>query len=261
MTGLTLELHGVGYVTDGAVLVDSVDLTAAPGQVLGIVGPNGAGKSTLLRIMAGELAATSGTVLLDGRDVARIRPRHLALQRAVLPQQTVLQFAFRAHEVVMMGRNPHRGSSSAEDERITAQAMEQTDTLTLAHRMYPTLSGGEQARVSFARVLAQQTPVVLLDEPTGSLDIRHQELMMGSLRRLASEGATVVAVLHDLNLAARYADRVGLMDRGRMVEVAATAEVLRPELLSGVYAHPVTVTRHPTANCLVVLPDGHTPSG
>jgi iron complex transport system ATP-binding protein len=196
-------------------------------------------------------------VLLDGRSIATMRPRRLALQRAVLPQQTVLQFAFRAHEVVMMGRNPHRDSSPAEDEAIVTRAMELTDTQQLAHRMYPTLSGGEQARISFARVLAQRTPVVLLDEPTGALDLRHQELVMVALRRLAVEGATVVAVLHDLNLAARYADRIGVMHGGRLVEVAATNEVLRPELLSAVYAHPVTVVPHPTADCLVVLPDGH----
>jgi iron complex transport system ATP-binding protein len=257
MNRIGLEARGVGYVTDGAVLLDGVDMTAAPGEILGIVGPNGAGKSTLLRILAGELPPTSGTVLLDGRDVAAIRPRRLALQRAVLPQQTALQFAFRAHEVVMMGRNPHRGAAPGEDERIAREAMEQTDTLQLAHRLYPTLSGGEQARVSFALVLAQQTPVVLLDEPTGSLDLRHQELVMRSMRRLAGEGATVVAILHDLNLAARYADRVGLMDRGRMVELAATSDVLRPELISAVYGHPVSVVPHPTADCFVVLPDGH----
>jgi iron complex transport system ATP-binding protein len=257
MNGTTLEVRGVGYVTDGAVLLEDIDLSAESGQILGIVGPNGAGKSTLLRIMAGELSPTTGEVLLGERNVATIRPRRLALQRAVLPQQTVLQFAFRAHEVVMMGRNPHRGSSPAEDQGIVTEAMEQTDTLQLAHRLYPTLSGGEQARVSFARVLAQRTPVVLLDEPTGSLDLRHQELVMATLRRLADEGATIVAVLHDLNLAARYADRVGLMDRGHMVEVSATNDVLRPELLSAVYAHPVTVVPHPAADCLVVLPDGH----
>jgi iron complex transport system ATP-binding protein len=257
MNGITLEVRDVGYVTDGATLLDGIDLAAESGHILGIVGPNGAGKSTLLRIMAGELSPTTGAVLLDGRDVGTIRPRRLALQRAVLPQQTLLQFAFRSHEVVMMGRNPHRASSPAEDEAIVREAMEQTDTLQLAHRLYPTLSGGEQARVSFARVLAQRTPVVLLDEPTGSLDLRHQELVMAALRRLADGGATIVAVLHDLNLAARYADRVGLLDRGRMVEIAATNDVLRPELLSAVYAHPVTVVPHPTADCLVVLPDGH----
>ena len=137
---------------------------------------------------------------------------------------------------------------------MVASALEETDTGHLAERRYPTLSGGEQTRVSFARVLAQQTPVILLDEPGGALDIKHQELVMATLRGLADAGAAVVAVLHDLNLAARYADRVGLMNRGSLVALAPTQEVLRTELLSEVYEHPVVVVPHPRLDCPLVLP-------
>ena len=153
-----------------------------------------------------------------------------------------------------MGRYPHRRSSPAEDLEVARAAMAETDTLHLADRRYPTLSGGEQTRVSFARVLAQRTPVVMLDEPTGSLDIRHQELVMATLRALADQGTAVLAVLHDLNLAARYADRVGVMSRGRMQAVAPTADVLRSDLLTDVYGHPVTVVPHPLLDCPLVLP-------
>jgi iron complex transport system ATP-binding protein len=254
MNGLAVEAIDLRYDVDGAVLVDGVDLTVRPGEMLGVVGPNGAGKSTLLRLLAGEIEPTSGRVVVGGRDVASLKPRDLARLRAVMPQHTVLQFAFRAIEVVMMGRNPHRESSAAEDLRVARRVMEATDTAHLADRSYPTLSGGEQARVSFSRVLAQETPIVMLDEPTGSLDLRHQETVMGILGDLARRGAAVFAVLHDLNLAARYADRVGVMDRGRMVEIAETRKVLRSDLLESVYRHAVAVVPHPFEDCPLVLP-------
>jgi len=180
----------------------------------------------------------------------------LARRRALLPQHTLLQFAFRALDVVLMGRYPHRDSSAEEDRATADLAMEGTDTTHLATRLYPTLSGGAQTRVSFARVLAQETPVVMLDEPTVSLDLRHQELVMGLLRSLAGEGAAIIVVLHDLNLAARYADRVALMSRGRLAALAPTREVLRAELLSDVYQHPVMVVPHPHLDCPLVLPVG-----
>ena len=254
MRAPAVEARRVGYRVDGSSLVDGVDLTVRRGEVLGVVGPNGAGKSTLLRLMAGELAPSAGSVLIEGRDASSYRPRDLALLRAVMPQQTVLQFAFRAVEVVLMGRNPHRESSASRDVEVARRVMDLTDTAHLAERSYPTLSGGEQARVSFGRVLAQETPIVMLDEPTGSLDLRHQEVVMGILADLAARGAAVLAVLHDLNLAARYATRVGLMDGGRMVAVGATREVLREDLLSRVYRHRVAVVPHPHEDCVLVLP-------
>ncbi|HSR14226.1 MAG TPA: heme ABC transporter ATP-binding protein [Gemmatimonadales bacterium] len=249
-----LEARRLAYAVDEAVLVDGVDLRAEPGELLGIVGPNGAGKSTLIRLLSGELPPTGGEVLIGGRSLRHYRPRDLALLRSVLPQQTVLQFAFRVREVVGMGRYPHRHSSAAEDLASVAEAMDRVEVTHLADRLYPTLSGGEQTRTSIARVLAQDGPALLLDEPTASLDIRHQELVMGVLSDLRSAGVGVIAVLHDLNLAARYADRVGLMDQGRMVALGLPEEVLRADLLTEVYAYPVAVEQHPLLDCPLILP-------
>lgn len=241
---------------EGATLVDGVTLTVAAREVLGVIGPNGAGKTSLLRLLAGEVAPSAGRVTLGGVPLASLRPLELARRRALLPQHTLLQFAFQALDVVLMGCYPHRDSSAEQDRAAVRLAMERTDTTHLAARLYPTLSGGEQTRVSFARVLAQETPVIMLDEPTMSLDLRHQELVMGLLRSLAGEGAAVIVVLHDLNLAARYADRVALMNQGRLAALAPTREVLRADLLSDVYQYPVTVIQHPHLDCPLVLPVG-----
>ena len=256
MSGPLLAAEGLTLRVADTILVDGINLTVSPGEILGLVGPNGAGKTSLLRMLAGEVEPTSGSVTLDGVPLAAWRPRDLARRRALLPQHTLLQFAFRALDVVLLGRYPHRDSSAEEDLETARRAMEGTDTSHLAARIYPTLSGGEQTRVSFARVLAQETPLVMLDEPTTSLDLRHQELVMGLLRSLADEGAAVVAVLHDLNLAARYADRVALMSQGRLAALAATREVLRADLLTEVYQHPVVVIPHPHLDCPLILPGG-----
>ncbi|MCB2223808.1 MAG: heme ABC transporter ATP-binding protein [Actinobacteria bacterium] len=249
-----LRAAGVTFRAGDTALVDAVDLDLDPGEVLGIVGPNGAGKSTLLGLLAGDLVPDEGEVLLDGRPVGAHRPLELARRRAVLPQSTVLQFAFRVLEVVMMGRYPHREATPADDDASVEAAMARADIGHLRHRMFPTLSGGERARASFARVLAQDSPIVLLDEPSASLDVRHQELVMSVLRSLADAGGSVAAILHDLNLAARHADRVAVMSGGKVVEAGPTAEVLRADLLTAVYQHPVAVVPHPELDCPLVLP-------
>ena len=250
-----LEAREVSYRAGSALLVDGVSLALAPGEVLALVGPNGAGKSTLLRLLAGDLTSSSGEVLLDGRPLASYGPRELALRRAVMPQQTVLQFAFTAREVVLMGRSPHlRGAEREHDFAVAHACMMRTDSAQFAGRAYPTLSTGEQQRVTLARVLAQQTPILLLDEPTSSLDIRHQEMVMQIAREAAEEGAAVLAVLHDLNLAAAYADRIAVLRRGRLVAAGAPADVLTGELLSDVFEHPILVTPHPVRPCPLVVP-------
>lgn len=249
-----LATRDLVYTVDDTVLVDGIDLAAAPGELLGIVGPNGAGKSTLIGLLAGELTPTSGDVLIQGRSVSEYRPRELALLRSVLPQQTVLQFAFRVRDVVRMGRYPHRESTIAEDLVAVAEAMDQVEVSHLADRLFPTLSGGEQTRASIARVLAQDGPAVLLDEPTASLDIRHQEMVMGVLSDLRDAGVGVIAVLHDLNLAARYADRVALMSSGRLAACGSPDDVLRADLLTEIYGYPVAVEQHPLLDCPLILP-------
>jgi iron complex transport system ATP-binding protein len=227
-----------------------VTLAVEPGEVLVLVGPNGAGKSTLLRVLAGDLAPTSGRALLDGKPIDRYPPRELALKRAVLPQQTVVQFAFTAREIVEMGR----GERGIADDAIVTHSLARTETLHLADRIFPSLSGGEQARVTLSRVLAQDAPILLLDEPTAALDLHHQQLVMAVARDLAAEGARVVAILHDLNLAASFADRIGLMKDGRLAALGTPWETCRTDLLSEVFSCEIAIARHPARNCPLIIP-------
>jgi iron complex transport system ATP-binding protein len=243
--------RGLGFVVDGLPLVDGIDLEAVSGEILAILGPNGAGKTTLLRLLSGEWAPTVGTVELLGRPLAAMTPMEQARVRAVLPQQTMLTFAFRCLDVVLMGRY---AAAPGDDEGVARRSMQVTDSTHLADRTYPTLSGGEQTRVSLARVLAQETPVLFLDEPTASLDLRHQELVMQTLRGLADRGAVVVAVLHDLNVAARFADRVALLADGRMHAVGTTGEVLTGPIVEAVYHQTVAVVPHPVLGSPLILP-------
>jgi iron complex transport system ATP-binding protein len=232
-----LKMRNVSFSAGKAQLLRDVSLDAAAGEVLAVVGPNGAGKSTLLRLLAGELSPTNGEVLIDGKPLKSYGAAALALKRAVLPQQTILTFAFSALEVVLMGRNPHLkdGWPNKDDEQIAQRAMEHTETTSFAPRKFPSLSGGEQARVTLARVLAQEAPLLLLDEPTSSLDVRHQEQVMATARRLAVAGACVLVILHDLNLAAAYAHRIAVLHQGSLVACDVPAAVLQPELLKEVF--------------------------
>jgi iron complex transport system ATP-binding protein len=240
-----LEAIDVSYQIGPAVLVDGVSLEARAGEVLSVVGPNGAGKSTLLRLLTGELQPTAGDVRLAGRTLGEYSPKQLALKRAVLPQQTMLQFAFTVRAVVEMGRDPHirHGESRREDLEAVDRALGETDMMPFAERIYPSLSGGEQSRVNLSRVLAQETRILLLDEPTSSLDVRHQEMVMRLAHRLSSEGACVLVIVHDLNLAAAYSDRIALLQRGRLVTIGSTCEVLRDDVLSDVFECPLRVLR------------------
>jgi iron complex transport system ATP-binding protein len=250
-----LQAIDAGFAIGSRWLVQDITLALHRGEVVALAGPNGAGKSTLLRLLAGDVAPTRGQVLLDGRPVGAYRPRDLALRRAVLPQQTNLQFAFTAKEVVEMGRSPHQATPEA-DEAVVLSSLQRTEALHLAQRPFPSLSGGEQTRVSLARVLAQETPILLLDEPTASLDLRHQQLVMSVARAIASDGGTVVVVLHDLNLAAAFADRIAILSDGRLAALGTPWDTLTESRLSEIFSCPVAVVRHPARDCPVVIPLG-----
>ena len=254
--GPVLESRGVTFRAAGRALVEDVSLTLSGGEVLALVGPNGAGKSTLLRLLAGDLRPAAGAVLLDGRPLASYRPADLARRRAVLPQSTALAFAFTALQVVLMGRHPHQGGPAGDrdDLAVAHAAMTRTETLDLAGRRFPTLSGGEATRVTLARVLAQETPLLLLDEPTAHLDPRHQQAALALARDLAGRGAGVLAVVHDLNLAAAYADRVLLLHAGRLVAGGAPWDVLQAPRLTAVFGLPFAVLHHPTLDCPLIVP-------
>ncbi|MDO9624457.1 MAG: heme ABC transporter ATP-binding protein [Pseudomonas sp.] len=230
------------------VLAD-IDLELQPGEVLGVLGPNGAGKSTLLGALCGELQPSCGQVLLDQRHLGDWQGAERARRLAVLPQTSTLNFAFRVEEVVAMGRLPH-ASGRLRDAQIIHEALQAADATHLAGRSYLALSGGERQRVHLARVLAQLWPggegqVLLLDEPTSMLDPLHQHTTLQATQAFAGQGAAVLVILHDLNLAARYCDRLLLLDGGRAHALGRPEQVLRAEPLQAVFGLEVLVQRHP----------------
>ncbi|SDS27679.1 heme ABC transporter ATP-binding protein [Corynebacterium timonense] len=233
----------VSVAIHGTTIVDSVSLTAHPGEVTGLIGPNGAGKSTVLAALSGGVALSSGAVECAGLDVAAASPAELARVRSVMLQDVSVAFGFLVRDVVAMGRAPW-GRSSRDAELIDA-SLAAAGIEHLQDRQVTTLSGGERARVALARVLAQQTPVVFLDEPTAALDVRYQEATMGTARVLADRGRTVVVVLHDLSLAAAYCDRVACLKGGRLVAAGRVDEVYTPETLSRVYDWDLSITPSP----------------
>ncbi|MFD5294825.1 heme ABC transporter ATP-binding protein [Streptomyces mutabilis] len=249
------EAEGVRVHLGGRPVLDGVVVTVRAGEVLALVGPNGAGKSTLLGVLAADVPAAEGVVRVHGRPVADWTAPELALRRAVLPQSASLSFPFPVEEVVRMGRAPWAGTDLAdEDDAAVAEAMARTEVTGFAGRPFSALSGGERARVALARVLAQRSPLLLLDEPTAALDLRHQELVLRLCRERARAGDAVVVVLHDLALAAAYADRVAVLRAGRIAADGPPARVFSEELLSDVYDQPVEVLPHPRTGAVLVLP-------
>ncbi|WP_460116054.1 heme ABC transporter ATP-binding protein [Pseudomonas sp. H2_D02] len=230
------------------VLAD-LDLQLNPGEVLGVLGPNGAGKSTLLAGLCGELRPAQGQVWLDDRPLIQWAGAERARRLAVLPQSSTLDFAFRVEEVVGMGRLPHQ-SGRVRDGQIVEWTLQAADAVHLQGRNYLDLSGGERQRVHLARVLAQLWPgeagqILLLDEPTSMLDPLHQHTILHAVREFAGRGAAVLVILHDLNLAARYCDRLLLLASGRPVALDTPRQVLRPEPLKAVFGLDVLVQTHP----------------
>lgn len=259
---VVVRAEGLTVRRGGRALLDGVDLTVRAGELLALVGPNGAGKSTLLSALSGDVTGgptrgerDSGTVRLLGRPLPEWSPPELALRRAVLPQEAAVSFPFSVTELVAMGRAPWAGLSSPDrDDALVRDAMAEVGVTHLADRRFPTLSGGERARVMFARVLAQDTHLLLLDEPTAALDIRHQELVLSIARGLASRGGAVIVVLHDLGLAAAYAHRVAVLSGGQVAARGTPADVFSSSLLSAVYRHEVEVLPHPRTGVPLVVP-------
>jgi iron complex transport system ATP-binding protein len=248
--------HGVTYSVDGATLLHDVTVELHPGMLVALLGPNGAGKSTLLRVLSGDLEPTAGTLLLDGRPLTGHTLRDLAVRRAVLPQASHLTFPFSAYEVVLLGRHPHlaRRRETVDDHTIAEGSMRRTETTRFRDRSYPTLSGGEQARVGLARVLAQDTSIVLLDEPTAHLDPRHQHHVLATARELTHSGTAVLAVLHDLNLAATHADAVVVLADGRVCASGTPWDALTEETLEDVFGLPFRRITHPERDVPLLIP-------
>lgn len=256
MSEPTIVASDVTFRVGDAVLVSSVDLEVASGELVAVIGPNGAGKSTLLDLLSGNTDPSKGEILIRGLDTSRSLPGELALERSILTQREPVDIPYTAAQIVEMGRFPHRreeSNSREKDAAAVADAMQQTDTTRFANRAYRTLSKGEQTRVSLARVIAQATPIILLDEPTTALDVAHQERIMRRVVGLADEEKTIVVVLHDLNAAAVYSDRIIVMNKGGVVADGAPRDVLQADLLTTVYGQPMVVVDHPFRDCPLVL--------
>ena len=246
MSAAMLEARGVGIRLGQRQVVNAASLSLHRGHFTVLAGPNGAGKTTLLRALAG-LVACEGSIVLDGRPLGAWSPRERARRIGYLPQGSAFSWPMTVESIVALGRYPHGdpfSSATPEDRRAVQSALAATATADLAHRVVTQLSGGERARVALARALATQAGLLLADEPTVSLDARHQLVVMELLQKAAHDGAAVLAVIHDLALAARFADRVIVIDRGRIVaqgEPSATLDAARIAEVFGVETEAVVI--------------------
>ena len=253
-----LKLEGITVSYGSRKVLNDISLEVNSGELLALIGPNGAGKSTLVRAVSGVIPVQNGKMSSDETDLMALTSMQRARSLAVVPQAVSLPPAFTVWETVLMGRTPYLnflGQVSVKDEEIARLALTRVDTLDLSERRVGELSGGEQQRVLLARALAQSTPILLLDEPTSNLDLHYQVSFMDTVSSLAHRDSLAVLVaLHDLNLAARYSDRVVLLVNGKIKATGTPREVLTPELISAVYHLPVQVIPHPFADVPLVLP-------
>jgi iron complex transport system ATP-binding protein len=250
-----LRAESLAYRIGRAEILRGVSLRVQPGELLGLIGPNGAGKTTLLRLLLGVLAPSAGAVYLKGRPLARLKPRERARVAAYLGQESSSAFPFPVLDVVLMGRYPHVGRLAREgqaDLEKARRALAYVGLAGLEGRFFHELSGGERQLALFARVLAQETELLLLDEPTANLDIRHQDLFFSMALELAREGKAVVACVHNLNVASQYCSRLVLLSRGAVAADGKPEEVLRPEVLDPVFTTRTVITANAATGSLMV---------
>ena len=258
-----VDVADVSVTFGDATILEGVSCEVEAGEFVGLVGPNGAGKTTLLRTISGAIDPTDGHVTVGDVPMHEVRSRVASRQVATVPQDTALSFSFPVRDVVAMGRYPHRSRFAPpdpRDEELVASALEQTATDHLAERPIDEVSGGERQRVLLARAIAQDTPALLLDEPTASLDVNHQIETLELVSRCARSGSAVVAAIHDLDLAARYCDRLVLLADGRVVASGPPRAVLTTETIAGAFETDAVVTPNPVtgSESVTALPDrGH----
>jgi iron complex transport system ATP-binding protein len=266
MSNPALRCENLRYVVRGKVLIADASLSLAEGEVTVIVGPNGAGKSTLLRLLTGEIKPAQGRVLIGDEALASIPPWRLAAKRAVMMQAARLAFPFTVREVVALGvAGIGRAMTASARENVVHEALVASDVAHLTARAYQTLSGGEQQRVQFARALAQlqagrsleQRQLLFLDEPVSSLDLRHQLALLDAATEIARSGVAVLAVLHDLNLALSYADRLIVVHDGRVAANGAADVVLTDTLLQSVFGVTLPLKATPPGGAPFLLPQMH----
>ncbi|MBE9125219.1 MULTISPECIES: ABC transporter ATP-binding protein [unclassified Coleofasciculus] len=255
---MILNAHNLTITFDKTPVIPNLSMTLQPGEVTALIGPNGSGKSTVLRSLARIVQPSQGTVYLNGRNIAQIPTREIARQLAMLPQSPEVPASVTVWELIGFGRHPHRtllGGLSKKDMAAMRWALDVTGLEPLANRSVDTLSGGERQRAWIALALAQQTQVLLLDEPTTFLDIRHQLEVLSLVRRLNYEhGITVGWVLHDLNQAAAYSDRLIVLSAGRVVATGSPTDVLTASIIWEVFGVEMTVIPHPLTGTPICLP-------
>jgi iron complex transport system ATP-binding protein len=250
-----IEAHSLTWTVDGRAIVDGISLLVRPGELLGVIGPNGAGKTTLLRLLCGLLAPSAGTVSIGGRDVRTMRPRERARLVSFMSQESSQPFPFSVLEILLMGRYPHLGRferESAADRESARRALAYVGLPGLEERLFSGLSGGERQLVLFAKCLMQDTPSVVLDEPSSSLDIRHQDRIFSMAQELAREGRAVVASVHNLDVAAQYCSRLLLLEKGRAAADGSPHDVLVPAALDRVYGVHTLVSPNPVTGSVTV---------
>lgn len=253
---MKLRAENVSYIAGRRALVDGISLDVPSGTMTAVIGPNGAGKSTLLHLLAGDIVPSDGTIWYDVEALSTISLERRARLRGVLDASREPDIAFTVEQVVAMGRFPHRFDSHTRgntDAEAIDDAISDLDLGALRDRQVRSLSGGEQQRVAIARVLAQKSRLVLLDEPTTALDIGHQAAVMGHIQRLRKRGHTLVAVLHDLNMATAF-DNVVLLQGGTVIASGGPSEVLTSSDLTRAYGHSIDVTEHPVHGGVLILP-------
>lgn len=242
-----LRAENITYKAGGKHIVKDCSVAVSPGSFTAVVGPNGAGKTSLLKVISGETTPHSGSVYLNGKNTSTLKSRELSTLRAVLPQHTTVNFPFTIEQVIEIGRYPHLSTKDA-NNRIIAAVMELTNLTHFKGRIYQTLSGGEQQRVQLARVMAQlwddadAPKYLLLDEPTSSLDLAQQYLLLSLAKQLCNQGIGVLAILHDLNLASQYADEVLFLKEGETIAYGPTLEVMTSTIIEETFSHAVEVT-------------------
>lgn len=256
MYALEIKDLEFGYSED--LVIKGISLNIEKGKFVSIIGPNGSGKSTLLKTINNLYNPTNGSIIIDGVDISHIKKRDLAKKVALVPQDTAVDYDFTVEEIVLMGRHPYKGRFQKESEgdyKIINEAMEMTNTLHLKKRLITEVSGGERQRVIIAKALAQKSPIILLDEPTSHLDINHQMDVLNLLKKLNKEqGTTIILVIHDINLAARYSDEIILINKGRLSAIGNPEEVITSDNIESIYNLNVAIEKNKYTDTTYITP-------
>lgn len=254
-----LKINNLSVFYGDRQILHEIQLEVHSGEIVALLGPNGAGKSTLIRSISGVIPIRAGNIFVDQKDVTSLSTMERARHISVVPQAISMPPAFTVWETVLLGRTPYLnflGQTSAKDEAIARQALEQVDVVHLIEKRMDEISGGEQQRVLLARTLAQDTPILLMDEPTTHLDISHQIDLLKLITKQAREkNLTVLIALHDLNLASMFADRIAIVQNGLLCVAGTPQETLTSDIINSVYHVPVHIVSHPETGVPVVIPE------